>query len=133
MCSSAILLKFFRVQLYKLSRPAPTQQGVAAGGDKDKHDTFYMARTGDLVRCGVCGGDASTASCDEATFVAECSHVFHFRCVVAASAGTCPVCDARWRQALAVTLRPAPAVQLVELPGNHRPNTLPQESTPPGQ
>jgi hypothetical protein len=92
-----------------------------------------MARTGDLVRCGVCGGDAGTASCGEATFVAECSHVFHFRCVAAASAGTCPVCAARWRQALAVTLRPAPAVQLVEVNGDHRPNTLPQESTPPGQ
>jgi len=89
-----------------------------------------MASTGDH-RCGVCGGDAGTASCDEATFVAECSHVFHFGCyAVAGSTGTCPVCGARWRQALAVTLRPAPAVQLDEVP-NHRPSTLSQASTSP--
>ena len=90
-----------------------------------------MASSGDVRRCGVCHGDAGGASCDEVTFVAECSHAFHFRCIIAGpAAGTCPVCAARWRQPLILTLRPAPSVWLGSPPpaDNEPETTLP---TPP--
>ncbi|CAO2200097.1 unnamed protein product [Urochloa humidicola] len=93
-----------------------------------------MASTGGdfvILRCGVCFGHAGGASCGEAAFVAECSHAFHFRCVAGFAAGACPVCTARWRRTLVVTLRPAPPpvkaqyLQVID----HRPQ--PQASTLP--
>uniref|UniRef100_A0A0E0KM00 RING-type domain-containing protein n=1 Tax=Oryza punctata TaxID=4537 RepID=A0A0E0KM00_ORYPU len=54
-------------------------------------------------RCGVCSHGVKTGAA--AVFTAECSHSFHFPCIAAhahASAATalsCPVCAAPWRQA----------------------------------
>ncbi|CAO2177649.1 unnamed protein product [Urochloa humidicola] len=97
-----------------------------------------MASTGgDFVipRCGVCFGHAGGASCGEAAFVAECSHAFHFRCVAASTAGACPICTARWRRTLVVTLRPAPPMKLQHLQViDHRgpqPQAATGASTPP--
>ena len=88
-----------------------------------------MASTGGVRRCGVCQGVAGGANCDEVTLVAECSHAFHFRCIIAGPAGTCPVCAVRWRQPLILTLRPTPSVRLGSPPpADNESETLP---TPP--
>uniref|UniRef100_A0A0D3FRS0 RING-type domain-containing protein n=1 Tax=Oryza barthii TaxID=65489 RepID=A0A0D3FRS0_9ORYZ len=55
-------------------------------------------------RCGVCSHGVKTGAA--AVFTAECSHSFHFPCIAAhahalaaATALSCPVCAAPWRQA----------------------------------
>ncbi|KAL2227641.1 uncharacterized protein LOC105174162 [Sesamum indicum] len=61
----------------------------------------------DNKTCGVCSRSVATGQ-GQAIFTAECSHTFHFTCIVRRGSRLCPVCNAQW---------------------NHLPFTVPTPST----
>ncbi|KAK4431058.1 E3 ubiquitin-protein ligase WAV3 [Sesamum alatum] len=56
-----------------------------------------MTSSADNKTCGVCSGSIATGQ-GQSIFTAECSHSFHFTCVVRRGDRLCPVCNAAWNQ-----------------------------------
>ncbi|KAL0401645.1 UNVERIFIED_CONTAM: E3 ubiquitin-protein ligase WAV3 [Sesamum latifolium] len=73
----------------------------------NKNNAMASSSADDNKTCGVCFGSVATGQ-GQAIFTAECSHSFHFTCVVRRGDRLCPVCNAQW---------------------NHLPFTVPTPST----
>ncbi|KAL0303491.1 UNVERIFIED_CONTAM: E3 ubiquitin-protein ligase WAV3 [Sesamum radiatum] len=73
----------------------------------NKNIAMTSSAADDNKTCGVCSGSVATGQ-GQAIFTAECSHSFHFTCIVRRGDRLCPVCNAQW---------------------NHLPFTVPTPST----
>ncbi|KAK4385575.1 E3 ubiquitin-protein ligase WAV3 [Sesamum angolense] len=58
-------------------------------------NTAMTSSSADDKTCGVCLGSVASGQ-GQAIFTAECSHSFHFTCIVRRGSRLCPVCNVQW-------------------------------------